>query len=688
MAVGARFPQAAVVLALVGAFLSTCVYLLAARERQPDEATLWAAAALWLSLLGAAVFDLSDLARGPREAAFVWALGITVFFAIWVPYVWSRWTALPHAAAWTLAAAAAVPYVLAWLFAPEPHAAAPACRRGRFGRRRIRRRQVRIAAAPGFGAGRRAGRGGLSSSCPSGSRPPRIRRWRSACTSVGAVLIVGLLEHRARRLARAPLRTRPRAHSRRRGRRHALRAVGRCAGPADLRWRRHRDRRMVVSRREALGRDAAAQAAAAKAAVARLRSGAVAGAMLTTVVLCGFLVHGLAWDRSSAQMLAWLRAAGVPDIYEGDIVEALLRDEYLWRDQPLARRRPTKFDSPLDAWTLPEFDRWSGGGWGGSERRRDAGEAVGTGLVVALEGGTATVVLAPEGSPAHAAGIRRGDRLLPRQKDEPADEAPRRGRGVFVVNFPITLTVASPDGNERTVALTTQTLRDRRVFRTTTLDAGGQTVGYVALRGFDPVAEREFVETIASFRAGGVRTLVVDLRYNPGGYLRSAAGIAGAIVGERGRGQVFATTHHNSRYRDRDRTIRFRVPPAGGLEPDRVVVITSGASCSASELLVKGLEPYLPVATVGTTTCGKPVGSSVFDSGPWSYSVISLAVRNARGEGGYFDGLPPTCVAADDLTRELGDTAEASLREALRYIETGRCSAETGRAADESGVVL
>jgi len=40
------------------------------------------------------------------------------------------------------------------------------------------------------------------------------------------------------------------------------------------------------------------------------------------------------------------------------------------------------------------------------------------------------------------------------------------------------------------------------------------------------------------------------------------------------------------------------------------------------------------------------------------------------------------------VTRELGDPAEASLREALRYIETGRCSPEPVRAADESGVVL
>ena len=63
---GVRYPQAVVVLAFAGAFLTTHGYLLTTKERQPDEASLWATAALWLSLLAAAVFDLADLVRGGR----------------------------------------------------------------------------------------------------------------------------------------------------------------------------------------------------------------------------------------------------------------------------------------------------------------------------------------------------------------------------------------------------------------------------------------------------------------------------------------------------------------------------------------------------------------------------------------------------------------------------------------------
>jgi C-terminal processing protease CtpA/Prc len=684
-------PRAAVGLALVGAFLSAVGYLLTRRERQPDEACLWAAAALWLALLGAAAFDLSDLARGPGEAALVWATGIAVFFSVWVPYVWSRCAALPHAAAWTLAAVAALPGALACLFASQLTALHPV----------LPLAGAILSAAAGFAAARFAAR-----------RLPASARslvWVAAVcllwpvwlggigdshlalglAAVGSVLMVVLLgvervswssllsERGLALLPVAAVVATLFSLSR-----DLLVLVAYAGGAVAVgAWG------IVVVRRS--GRNALAQAAAAKAALARLRHGALAGAMLATAVLCGFVVTGLAWDRSSAQMLVWLRAAGFPDIDEIDVVRSLLYDEYLWRGQAVRRARPLKLDSLLDGWALPERDRWTAGGWGPLYARDDREEVVGTGLLVAFEGRTATVVFTPEGSPAYAAGIRRGDRLVLRREHQPdADAAPRKRRRVFPLDFPQTITVASPDGKERTVELEARPLRDRRVVRVRTIDVAGQPVGYIALQRFDPVAEHEFVEAVDSLRAKGVRALVLDLRYNPGGYVRSAIGIAGAIVGERGRGQLFATTHHNPRYRDRDRAHRFRIPSAGGLALDRLVVITSGASCSASELLVKGLELYLPVATVGTTTCGKPVGSQMLDSGNWSYAVISFEVRNARGEGGYFDGLPPTCNAPDDVTRELGDATEASLREALHYIATGQCLATPARAVDESGVVL
>ena len=685
---GARYPQTVVILAFVGALSTTCAYLLTARERVSDEASLWGAAALWLSLLGAAAFDLSDLVRGAWEGELVCLVGIVVFLAIWVPYIWSRRTTLPHAAAWTLAATAALPYALAWLFAGWLGAVSPLVgavlsvtvgfAAGAFLSRRLpasARIVVQVTAvcllAPVWLEASAASSLGVLAVPAVGALlivlSPCVRRvsW-SAMLCERGVALIPLCAAIAAAFALAP---------------NALPLMAWFGSAIAVgAWG------ILMVRR--LGRDAAAQGAAACAAVTRLRTGAIGGAILATAALCGFLVTGLAWDRSSAQILVWRRAAGVPDIDEFDIAGAALRDEYLWRDHPVVR--PGRRRSAGRRSTSGDFPRSTGGAaparasGSGVETRE---EAVGTGLVVAFEGRTATVVLAPEGSPAHAVGIRRGDRFLP--QDLPGDEAPSTRRSVQAIDFPITITVASPDGNERTVELPTRMLRQRRVVRAATIDVGGQPVGYIALRGFDPVAEREFVEAIGSFRAQGRarargRPPVQPRRLSCTARRESPArSSASAVAGRSSR--ACTTTRATG---TGIASIRFRIPAAGGLGAEQLVVITSGASCSASELLIKGLEPYLPVAMVGATTCGKPVGSSVFDSGDWTYSVISFAVRNARGEGEYFGGLPPTCVAADDVTRELGDTAEASLREALRYIETGRCSAEPVRAVDESGVVL
>jgi carboxyl-terminal processing protease len=53
---------------------------------------------------------------------------------------------------------------------------------------------------------------------------------------------------------------------------------------------------------------------------------------------------------------------------------------------------------------------------------------------------------------------------------------------------------------------------------------------------------------------------------------------------------------------------------------------------------------------------------------------VAFTARNARGEGDFFDGFAPDCAAVDDANHELGDVAEASLREALGFVATGVCS--------------
>ena len=105
----------------------------------------------------------------------------------------------------------------------------------------------------------------------------------------------------------------------------------------------------------------------------------------------------------------------------------------------------------------------------------------------------------------------------------------------------------------------------------------------------------------------GVRDLVLDLRYNGGGLVGVAQHLASLIAGVRTNGQVFAEYFHNDKNATRNRVLRFEPKPhALGLE--RLVVITTGASASASELVINALKPFIPVVVIGSRTYGKPVG--------------------------------------------------------------------------------
>ena len=210
---------------------------------------------------------------------------------------------------------------------------------------------------------------------------------------------------------------------------------------------------------------------------------------------------------------------------------------------------------------------------------------------------------------------------------------------------------------------------------------GGRRVGYVSFKNFVQPSFDALDVAFADLRARQVNELVLDLRYNGGGLVSVAQHLASLIGGTRTTGQVFAQYFHNDRNRFRDSTLRFQ-DLSNALALDRLIVITTRASASASELVINALRPFMPVFVVGDRTYGKPVGQYGITFCDKVLAPVSFTVRNANGEGDYFDGLAPTCAAPDDLDHPLGDAAEGSLHEAVVLILTGQCShpASTGLA--------
>lgn len=247
------------------------------------------------------------------------------------------------------------------------------------------------------------------------------------------------------------------------------------------------------------------------------------------------------------------------------------------------------------------------------------------------------------------------------------------------------LEVLSADGRRTTVTLTKRvvtipTVSDLRVFQ-----VAGRTTGYFFFRNFVQPSVAALDRTFGTLGASKVEELVLDLRYNGGGLVTVARQLASLIGGTRTRGEIFADFVHNDRNARRNEALRFEAPSAA-LSLRRVVVITTRASASASELVINALSPFIEVVVIGDRTYGKPVGQY---SVPFCDKVlypVSFTVRNARGQGDFFDGLPPTCRAADDLDHAIGDPGEASLAEALRVIATGRCSSSTMAAGEPDGL--
>jgi hypothetical protein len=398
----------------------------------------------------------------------------------------------------------------------------------------------------------------------------------------------------------------------------------------------------------------------------------LAGGLGATAYAHALLVDAARSNYTGPMLLAELRERGLYTVSDHTFAAALVRDQYLWRDEvpPVARVAAASPDRLIEAWRHSR-DGWSTAMPLARDLRREAAEASGYGFRLRTEtDGRLRVTDVVSGSPAHAAGVRRGDVLravdgvpMDRRSEARAarpDEATR-------------LELAAPDGTVREVVVRQARYAIASVAAQAVVVEGGRRVGYVALRHFGATTRHEFESAALRLRAAGIDDLVLDLRMNGGGSLHAAGQVASAIAGRRVDGRTFLRMVHNDRHRDSDHEQVFSAPAWGGLGLARLFVITAHETCSAAEALVQGLAPHLAVVTIGATTCGKPVGFQVVRYGDTSYWVVTFKDLNARGEGDYYAGLAPTCAAADDAAHPFGDPGEASFRAALHYIRSGRC---------------
>ena len=307
-----------------------------------------------------------------------------------------------------------------------------------------------------------------------------------------------------------------------------------------------------------------------------------------------------------------------------------------------------------------------------------------------IDGGTDVIVrvsqVFPE-SPAAEAGLLRGDRIVSVGGVTVFSwwQSGRLGEmfGPGDIGYRASIVFQHTTGEAVFSSMTKRVVTIPTVSAAEVIEVEGRKVGYLFFRNFVEPSIAALDEAFARFRDAEVSELVLDLRYNGGGLVSVAQHLASLIGGLRTEGQVLGEYFHNERHTSRNMTLRFEAKEHA-LALDRVVAITTGASASASELVVNALRPFMPVVTVGGTTYGKPVGQYGIDFCGKTLFPVAFTIRNANGEGDYFGGIAPTCAARDDLDRQIADVEEASLAEALHVIRTGGCSETTASSAKVS----
>ncbi len=305
---------------------------------------------------------------------------------------------------------------------------------------------------------------------------------------------------------------------------------------------------------------------------------------------------------------------------------------------------------------------------------------IGLGLSTTVIAGEMRVLQVFAGSPAEEAGLERGARIdvIAGRTIAALIEAGEvdAAFGPSEAGLEVSIEFRSRAGDRRAAIVRKRAVTIPTVSLTRVFDVGGRKVGYLFFRNFVRPSVSALDEAFAALRLAGATELVLDLRYNGGGLVDIAVHLASLIGGAPLRDQVFAESRHNDRNRRLDETNRF-TNPKNALGLTRLVVIATRASASASELVVNGLRPFMPVTIVGDRTYGKPVGQYALPFCDKVFAPVSFAVVNADGRGDYFEGLAADCLAADDVEQDLGSAEEASLAASLRFIASGACMAPT-----------
>ena len=252
-----------------------------------------------------------------------------------------------------------------------------------------------------------------------------------------------------------------------------------------------------------------------------------------------------------------------------------------------------------------------------------------------------------------------------------------------------TFTFIKADNSEASVQLNKGDIVINSVLYSTIYPRAGKKIGYLVFSDFLGSSVKELNTAFDNFSREGITDMVLDLRYKVGGTLDCADSLVAMLAGKPHKDKVYNTLTYNNKH------IRYGYQNLIGLKNnsvqlDKLVVITTSSTASASELVISGLRPYMNMKLIGSTTHGKPVGMNIEGDTKLNIAVAPISFRNVNSQGysDYFDGIPVDFLIKDNATQDWGDQSDLCLTAALNYISLGKIGSSGSKSAIIPGRII
>ena len=288
-------------------------------------------------------------------------------------------------------------------------------------------------------------------------------------------------------------------------------------------------------------------------------------------------------------------------------------------------------------------------------------------------------------SPAYNAGLKRGDIIIKVDGQTPTTENYQYmfSKESYTVTLGL-LTDKEIVDSGKSLSMAREVINEYPILHNEVMDYNGTKIGYLVYDSFIHRFDEDLKTVFADFQENNVTELIIDLRYNSGGDDVSAQLLANLIAPKSAVGKYFFKSVYNDKlteYYAQNKKVAEERHADGlkfedvseGLALNRVFILTSDMSASASELVINGLEPVMNVYTIGDTTHGKCTGMTGIpddeDNPKWGIFPVIVKASNSEGVTDYYDGLIPDKQEEEKLPLFLfGDKKDPFIAAALSQI--------------------